>query len=119
MIGQALAYYAKQHGSHYPARLEELLDLDIAGLVFVCPVADYEHARADATTQETITRLRDGRATYVFLAPNLAYPPPKPIPVVTEPLANHNLTDLHILYSDGSVERHTPAEAQKILHSHR
>jgi len=59
--------------------------------------------------------VREGRATYVYLTPNLKYPSPTRIPVVTEPLANHDGAGLSILYSDGSVQWHKPDEAQKIL----
>jgi len=118
-IGVTLIHYAEKHDGHFPPRLEDLLEgKALTPDTFICPSAE-EDAGDDAPTQPTAqdltTRLREGRATYVYLTPNLKYPSPTRIPVVTEPLANHDGAGLSILYSDGSVQWHKPDEAQKIL----
>jgi len=117
-IGQALIQHASRHDGRFPVRLETVIDTEeVGGQVFVCPAADDEHVTYAAPSAEVAQRLREGHATYVYLTPNLKYPTPIPVPVVTEPLANHATTGLNILYSDGSVQWHTAADAERILGS--
>lgn len=119
-IGQAILLYAQDHQGHFPDTLEEiLLTQDITAEVFTCPSANDDRAPGD-TPQQQARHLRD-HCSYVYHGKGLttATPGATTRPVLCEPLMNHKVDGMNVLYADGHAEFLTPAEAQKALGTHR
>jgi hypothetical protein len=116
-IGQALYLYAQEHAGRLPDTLEELLTTqNLDPITQVCPASrECRNLTGTPTRADAIDPARHGHATYVYLARGQHYPTPTTRPLVCEPLTNHDLTGMNILFSDGTAQFFPPAEAQKIL----
>jgi prepilin-type processing-associated H-X9-DG protein len=121
-IGLALNEYARGHGGHYPERLEELLAVEgVPPEVFVCP-ADWRSTQGVAggpNTAQAAERLRLARGSYVLLTPRMIPPADRGLasvlPVVCEPLANHDGERMNVLFADGHVESVDAVDAVRVL----
>jgi hypothetical protein len=114
-IGQALYLHAREHAGRLPDTLEELMiTQDLHPITQVCPASkEYRNLAGTPTRADALDR--DRHATYVYLARDQHHLSPTTRPLVCEPLTNHDLTGMNILFSDGTVQFYSPAEARKIL----
>jgi prepilin-type processing-associated H-X9-DG protein len=116
-IGQAIQMYANENQGRFPDNLEQLLlTQDITPEVFTCPGTDID--RADGKTPQEQARHLHDHCSYVYHGKGLTTAAPAGAatrPVLCEPLMNHKVDGMNVLYADGHAEFLNPVEAQKLL----
>lgn len=119
VLGRAMGAYANQHGGHFPARLEDVLEADplLSPSLFVCP--DDSRFPAGATTPQALAaRIAAGQnCSYVYAGRGLTTSAGSDVVLLFEPLADHH-EGMNVLFADGSVKWVARAAAQRIRQQH-
>jgi prepilin-type processing-associated H-X9-DG protein len=114
-IGYAIQEYAKVNGGQCPDSLSQLLvSIDVSAEVFICASSNTERAPGE-TPVEQARNLHPHHCDYVYHARDLRLPLPATRPIACEPLANHQVAGMNILFGDGHVEWHKPADARRVM----
>ena len=110
-LGQAAMLYATDHQGRYPAGVAELLEEEIKTSDFVCPST--KDTPATQPTAADVTA--GGHLSYVYVGGGFTAPVPPGAIIAYEPLCNHQMRGMNVLFGDGRVEWVEAKEARNML----
>jgi hypothetical protein len=116
-IGLAIAQYTHDNHGQYPDSFGTLLlREDIAAAAFNCPSTTALPA-AGATPADVAANLdHDDHCSYIYLGSGLTTDTATSRTVIAfEPLSNHQMQGMNVLYGDGRVEFDDPKIGKKII----
>jgi hypothetical protein len=113
-VGQAILLYAQEHQGRFPDTLEQvILTQDITAECFICPGSDID--KAEGKTPEGQARHLHDHCSYVYHGKGLTTATAPTRPILCEPLTNHEVAGMTILFADGTAEFFPTDKAVEIL----
>lgn len=115
-IAASLVDYTNAHEGQYPDQIEQILDKDLAGEIFVC-VATHE-TPGRGTREQKQAEIAAGRHySYIYVGSGLKTDCASNVVLMYEPLTNHHGRGMNVLFADYHIEFLDAKSAEAMLNS--